>query len=115
MTKEDILQGNKLIAAFHGFSRKHRNEGSAGWKHWEKKPFGWFDDEDLKYHSSWDWLMPVCKKFDRLHEMDYTLLHNKEHIMHCDNIDYGVTTYDIQVAFVAISEAIQWYNNFQHK
>ena len=63
------MKENKLIAEFMGF---------------QKTTIGWYDNEEtmnfnsdsntfdeLKFHSSWDWLMPVVEKcFDRLMEDD---------------------------------------------
>lgn len=45
MTKEEIIAGNKLIAEFMKKGKIHPN--------------------DLKYHSSWDWLMPVVEKIEQ--------------------------------------------------
>lgn len=59
MTHEEITNGNKLIAEFCEF---------------QNTSIGWFDSEEilsingsntfdeLKFHSSWDWLMPVVEK-----------------------------------------------------
>ena len=51
MTKE-IIEGNKLIAEFLG----------------QEKLTGRISDEHRQFHTSWDWLMPVCKKLDYLAE-----------------------------------------------
>jgi hypothetical protein len=67
MEKEKIVEGNKLIASFMGFIRAGEpNAGYARLKDWCIQPFGWFDDEGLKYHTSWDWLMPVVEKIERM-------------------------------------------------
>lgn len=31
-------------------------------KHWHFEGVGWFDDEQLLYHKSWDWLIPVYNR-----------------------------------------------------
>lgn len=31
-------------------------------KHWFFEGVGWYDDEHLLYHKSWDWLIPVYNK-----------------------------------------------------
>lgn len=68
----NIIEGNKLIAEFTGFVR-NKPVGTIGSygrkKDWHIDLFGWFDDEDLKYHTSWDWLMPVIDKIS-LHQYD---------------------------------------------
>lgn len=57
MTSEEICNGNALIAHFMGLKRgddwQVRN-GDANWCH----------PVDLKYNTSWDWLMPVVEKID---------------------------------------------------
>ena len=60
--------------------------------------------KELRYHSSWSWLMPVCKKFDELDILD------EDYINHCDNIDHCVTLYDIEAVYEAVVQAILWYN-----
>lgn len=59
---------------------------------------------ELKYHSSWEWIMPACKKF---HELN---LEGYEYEQHCESIDIAVTSYEIERAFKKLSEAITWYN-----
>ncbi len=65
---EESIEGNKLIAEFMG----------AEWRSWKdnklsmyrfENPIGdtyAFHIKDLKYHSSWDWLMPVVEKIESL-------------------------------------------------
>lgn len=62
MSEQEIVKGNKLIAEFIGL---------------EKNDFGYWINKDylfnsqlklldfeLKFHSSWDWLMPVVEKIE---------------------------------------------------
>ena len=62
--------------------------------------------EDLDFDSEWNWLMPVCKKFDELDLAD------EDYIKHCDNIDHCVTLYEIEPVYEAVVRAILWYNEF---
>lgn len=57
-----VEEGNKLIGEFmnHPFIKK--------WKRYNYK--GEFPYKDLKYHSSWDWLMPVVEAIEMLHWND---------------------------------------------
>ena len=70
MKEKEIIEGNKLIAEFMGSSFKTYKKG-----HIRKDSVTvcYFDDgmspfsggvsiENLKYHASWDWLMPVVEK-----------------------------------------------------
>lgn len=74
MTQEQILEGNKLIAEFMGaldFMNSMRFGDNP-----EKELGRYYDYSELKYHSSWDWIMPVlkvCKEIDAdtvLHDLD---------------------------------------------
>lgn len=82
MTQEEILAGNKLIAEFMG--GKPRRKGirdtefifQKSFVEEAKLNFEIYDDEpylkitemtrcyvyDMKFHSSWDWIMPVVEK-----------------------------------------------------
>ena len=62
--------------------------------------------KELRYHSSWSWLMPVCKKFDELDLVD------EDYVNHCDMIDHCVTQYEIEPVYEAVVQAILWYNEF---
>lgn len=50
MTKEEIIEGNKLIDEFNEFYLKNLG----------------FSDTELNYNTSWDCLMPVVEKINNL-------------------------------------------------
>lgn len=61
---------NELIAEFMGGWNDNNNSKHLGMNvpadgnpHWEDQ---WYDYKDMKYHSSWDWLMPVVEKIQSL-------------------------------------------------
>lgn len=70
MEQTEIIEGNKLIADFMGW---HYNK-SGQWS--RKEDFVIIDGEEysekwerlLKFHTSWDWLMPVVEKIESLHD-----------------------------------------------
>ena len=47
-------EGNELIAGF------------MNWQHHEDPKYHNHEMANLKYHTSWDWLMPVVEKIDSL-------------------------------------------------
>lgn len=107
MTTEE---GNKLIAEFMGFTRKDRPIPSGGWKHWHIKPFGYFEDEQLLYHSSWDWLMPVVEKIESIGNYGY---YEVDIFGNCCDIGGKIETTGItkiDAVFKAVVQLIQWYN-----
>jgi hypothetical protein len=79
MTEQEILEGNKLIAKFMGAKlNRHVNDRiySENQFTWTKEAIGWIDDinmegvttnwiNGLKYHESWDWIMPVVEKIEK--------------------------------------------------
>ena len=67
MTKEEIIEGNKLIDEFNEFYLKNLG----------------FSDTELNYNTSWDCLMPcigkisdACEEPEELDNLKYALLTN---------------------------------------
>ena len=50
----DTITGNRIIADF------------MEWVHHEDKSYDEYEMSNLKYHSSWDWLMGVVEKIEEL-------------------------------------------------
>lgn len=99
--EEVTFEDNELIAKFDGFVLEEDGmyrDRSGGDKTVRKKEDGFY------YHSSWEWIMPVCKKFDLL------TIDNERYIWYCDRIDNAVTKYEILPVFKILVEAINWYN-----
>ena len=57
---------NKLIAEFMGFQKT-----TIGWYDYEESLPNTNDNtfDSLKFHNSWDWLMPVIKKVKDTHNL----------------------------------------------
>lgn len=70
MTREEIENGNKLIADFMQLEKYNRSE----WLHNGEIV------SELKYNQSWDWLMPVVEKLERLEGFGYSFQICKGHI-----------------------------------
>ena len=90
------MKDNKLIAEFMGF---------------QKTTIGWYDNEEvmnfnsdsntfdeLKFHSSWDWLMPVVAKINR----DEKYLNNEHREYLLDVVPFGhiEDVYDAVIYFI---------------
>ena len=92
--EKEILEGNKIIEKFMGNPNIVKSALDM-----------------LQYDSSWDWLMPVCKKLDRLSE-DGIIEHTRNYEFWCDKLDDTVTrNYDIMPVFKIVVEFIEWYNS----
>lgn len=119
--KTQILEGNKLIAEFMGFIF-YDDEN----KYYHIKD-GYFlcEPSQLKYHSSWDWLMLVVEKIENVnpennvYETDFSfqftnrvteysccvfMLHANEELFTVD------APTRIESAWLAVVEFIKWYN-----
>ena len=107
METNEILKGNKLIAEF----MKAKNENSdiyylPEFGHYFNS-YGQieynecFRSNELKYHSSWDWLMPVIKKCligECKNKFDYSYLYE------------SLCNIDLKETFIEVVEYIKWYN-----
>ena len=62
LTKTIDMEENKLIAEFMG-DVFYKNTGH--WYNSEGCDIAWAEDE-LQYHTSWDWLMPVVDKINSI-------------------------------------------------
>lgn len=97
METKEIIEGNKLIAEFMKVS-------VSDYTSYEEEGRKCYTENDLEYHSSWDWLMPVVEK---------CLIGEAE----CNepvlitNIYDALTSISITGTFVAVVEYIKWYNN----
>lgn len=108
MTQEQIIEGNKLIADFMNYPKE--GEGSAYYyamKHC-------YENNNMKYHTSWDWLMPVVEKIHAETDVWVTIMYNccKMHWMtigvHEPIMIDEVPT--VEAVYTAILQFITWYN-----
>ena len=60
-----------------------------------------FTPEQMKYHTSWDWLMPVVEKINNL------LSKNRVEFGYMDEC---LQSDDIETRYIAVVEFIKWYN-----
>ena len=115
MTTEEIVEGNRLIAEFMGY--KQRENGGL---FWGNDGLGGLYPKDLKYHSSWDWLMPVVEKIQHLEDELPVKIDFQIHLLGAVElyIDYkrvfAMTAFEpgtlINAVYEAILEFIKWYN-----
>ena len=131
METNEILKGNKLIAEF----MKAKNENSdiyylPEFGHYFNS-YGQieynecFRSNELKYHSSWDWLMPIVAKIFKLGYVcvfygNHCCIQDKLSFTNSKQINkypYYIDTYSlnedtlIEAVFEAIVKFIKWYND----
>lgn len=100
-------QSNKLIAEFMGGVQITKEQPNP---YWEGVPDGgqYLDTPNLKYHSSWDWLMPVVEKCLQRHD---AIIDGREIIdTPCVDIIEGLKSVSISETHQAVIEFIKWYN-----
>ena len=106
MTQEEI-EGNTMIAEFMEW--RMANDG------YNDTMFNGTDKycmiDNLKYHSSWDWLMPVVEKIEKIKGVHIFIKGNR-----CEILNYGFemdspsSVYKIESVWLAVVEFIKWYN-----
>src|SRR6185437_13454507 len=102
-----IIEGNKLIAEFMGIKDNPNKKGY--YYHPLKKDWGTI--KGFKYHSSWDWLMPVVEKIRNIdwnvgqrgeYQTDPKLVLAKERLA-----NYSVLLVGIIDVWLAVAEFIK--------
>lgn len=67
---DNIIEGNKIIAEFMGEASK----GTSQFSYWLKLPnktvSTWVNITEVKYHTSWEWLMNVVEKIRQYEASD---------------------------------------------
>lgn len=112
------MENNKLIAEFMQLPSQGMGDGL---HRLYEDPFSGEYTEDLKYHCSWDWLMPVVEKIENIsckrqtftidicaHHCQingYGSIVNNDIIIHND-----VITSKIDAIYLIVVNFIRWYN-----
>ena len=107
--KEKITDNNKLIAEFMGLS--HCSEG------WILIPYHGREEvaeeeivDELQYHTSWDWLMPVIEEIDGAfnHDKEMAVNHHTSYEP-IESIEDGIATRSLEMTYKAVVEYIKKY------
>ena len=86
------MKNNKLIAEFMGLENPFNEITDATlyrYKSVDEKGEFQFDIElhEMRYHVSWDWLMPVCQKIDKYLEDNISLIGYFDDCLKSNDID----------------------------
>ncbi len=119
LTEQKILKGNKLIAEFMGYKwerpiskKTHKQEVCDRMFINENDYITHYNQ--LKYHSSWDWLMPVVLKISKDYCLDFELIiyGSSCHIKSLDKKypSFMGTGICIEAVYECIIEFIKWHN-----
>jgi len=108
--KENIIEGNRLIAEFDGYKFEYHDVfGNPCLEPYLWKEGMWTRIGSLKYHSSWDWLIPCINKITSMKEywskyIDYTSSIVSEGGIY-------INTQFIENTWQEVVDFIQWYNS----
>ena len=98
----NTTQNNKLIAEFMGMTTSDNDESMMIFKTLQGNDIMYIDE--LKYHKSWDWLMPVVN--DIINSRDEQNLR-----LEFTDLNYALCTTNIELVYKAVVEFITEYNN----
>lgn len=110
----NTIEGNKLIAEFMGIPKCDRHtDGECGHYKFGSGIYLW--PQEMQYHTSWDWIMPVVEKIEG---MDYCITIEKGggQTQYCKIIQSKRLFADafshnakIEAVYSAVLQFIQWY------
>lgn len=108
----NVIEGNKLIAVFDGWFQdpKLNKNGNVNWRHPERAKYFPTTESSFKYHTSWDWLMPVVKKWN-----DLVVEKRNEGGVGWTKWQYKTIMLrtEIEPLYKDLVESLQWYNQTQ--
>lgn len=87
--------------------------GSPGYENWHMI----VKSDELEYHTSWDWLMPVVEKIEAIPGIYFDIYREATIVKHqpAEFKAWGVTEYNQESKIAHVYEAavkfIQWYNS----
>jgi hypothetical protein len=117
MTQEQI-EGTKVIAEFDGWEKRLSEKGQhSKTPLWYKVHSGYaaFDLSAMKYHSSWDWLMPAVNKFINQNTRPSEGQDMYAYRQYCNRLYNEITNFQLYSVFYLLVEAIQWDNKNNKK
>lgn len=97
MTKQEIIDNNRLIAVFMGVKI---GEDKYSWRPGCVEPVNYFH---LQYHSNWSWLMPVVHKAYEVTNDD------DRSFNHLSIFEYGLGA-SMEDIYSGVVEFVKWYN-----
>lgn len=112
MSTEIIEEGNIKIAKFMELDKCTDPDHESNPCYVVPHAKGYHKARDLQYHSSWDWLMPVVEKINKIKGYDAIIYKTTCHINNEREIIIETTDNDlIKCVWLAVIEFIKWYQN----
>lgn len=118
MNEQEIIEGNILIAEFHGFKRKTYSNPKFRYDYFVKKGVvGEYQPTWFKYHARWEHIMPIVELISK--DYDFTIRwFNKDcnstiyntSIEGSEISDYGNYEPAITNVWLCVVKFIKWHN-----
>ncbi len=113
-----IAEKNRMIAEFIGHEEEQTESGefvyAIEFQNSEKLndiQIEFFYANELKYHTSWDWLMPVIKEISNKTGYVYVMYDTDSYFTNMgDSFYFGGGFESIEQTHIAVVEFIEWYN-----
>ena len=96
-------EGNVLIADFIDLSKQDKSNGGKFYLYESPETGEYIEPEELKYDSSWDWLMPVVGKI--INDLG---VHEESEFMVC--VKYNLSAVQLDAVWLNVIKFIQWHN-----
>lgn len=116
MTPDQITAGNILLAKFDGMKTQQLRNKTVWMYNGEcegvSQTYLYFAS-DLSYHTSFDWIMRVARRFHLVFIYNETGKHIVKYLDYCREIDEILTIYHEtpEPIFEKLVEAVEWYNS----
>jgi len=110
----NTTENNKMIAEFMG-AKYYKVDNIYSFNYMPNKRHTSFDPSYLKFHSSWNWLMPVVEKIESIknYRYDFEIKQSCIEIYDKDNQEDIISTCGDtkkEVIYYAVVEFIKYYN-----
>ncbi len=102
--EQEIIEGNKLITEF----MSHKVEGEFVLLH--DKYNGRYHISNVKYNTSWNWLLPACNKFINETTPPKESRDANVYRSFCNELYNIICDFKIEPVFKHLAKAIKWYN-----
>ena len=116
MTPDQITAGNILLAKFDGMKKVKLPTLSFdlfGFDDGTKDTVNLFTESELKYHSSFDWIMRVARKFNEL-KFGSPIIDDVHTDLNNTIIEALMTLPETPLPiFEKLTETVEWYNKIK--
>jgi hypothetical protein len=115
---EEVITHNKLIAEFMGLPTEVFKSGKVNYYFREFNSGSWYEEHELSYNVSWDWLMPVINKIrsmDSTYEIEEVGKYDWDNLEDIFPKEYyeeiSHYEFDLELTYESVVEFINQLNN----